>query len=231
MSSSFEQQLKERLEQSSPEDLGYRPDREQLWNRIATQQKSRKIPLRLWVSHAAAIAAGLLIGVFFLATYKDRAGDSGLKPSPAPQVTAVTPQQAAAPPATTGNTPGAPTAATQPAAVPPQQNLPVQHPQVTAQPQITAAATKTPATRADVPPAQDLPDVQEKEQAPVVAQAERRKPKVLHLMDIDNENTRVMRSPQQQNMSWAWLVPPNQATSAGTSFSAQLKQDILKFKN
>jgi hypothetical protein len=67
MKEDFERRLKQKLEQATPEELGYRPDKEQLWNRITTQQKKPKtLPLVTWITHAAAIAAGLLIGAFFL---------------------------------------------------------------------------------------------------------------------------------------------------------------------
>ena len=66
MKDAFERDLKQKLEQATPEELGLRPDKDKLWGKIATQPKPKAMPLRNWITHAAAIAAGLLIGAFFL---------------------------------------------------------------------------------------------------------------------------------------------------------------------
>ncbi len=66
MNSAFDRNIKQELENASPEMLGYRPDRDKLWDKIAEKKKKKTIPFTLWISHAAAVAAGLVIGIFFL---------------------------------------------------------------------------------------------------------------------------------------------------------------------
>ncbi len=226
MSGSFEERLKQKLEQSSPEELGYRPDREQLWHKVVTRQKRRSLPLRLWLSHAAAIAAGLLIGGFFLATYKDREAAAGLKPGQATAVVQTQQPQAAENTNAPDKAPVTPSVATVQPATRHQlqqahnpQPAKGQHPApiapVTTQQQVITAAVPAPTPE------------------PVVARVEptkTEKAKVLHLMDIDNENTRALRSPRESNNSWAWMLP-RPTGSDGTSFSQQLSEHLFHSKN
>lgn len=229
MSGSFEERLKQKLEQSSPEELGYRPDREQLWHKVVTRQKRRSLPLRLWLSHAAAIAAGLLIGGFFLATYKDREAAAGLKPGQATAVVQTQQPQAAENTNAPDKAPVTPSVATvQPATrhhlqqahnpQPAKGQPPTPITPVTTQQQVTTAAVPVP-----VPTPEPV----------VVARVEptkTAKAKVLHLMDIDNENTRALRSPRESNSSWAWMLP-RPTGSDGTSFSQQLSEHLFHSKN
>jgi len=80
MKDSFERDLKQKLEQATPEELGFRPDRDKLWSRINAQPKAKAMPLRTWITHAAAIAAGLLIGAFFLNREQQPAITTGTPP-------------------------------------------------------------------------------------------------------------------------------------------------------
>lgn len=66
MKDSFDRGIKQKLEDLTPEELGYRPDREKIWGKIAQKKKAKIIPFPSWITHAAAVAAGLLIGAFFL---------------------------------------------------------------------------------------------------------------------------------------------------------------------
>lgn len=220
MKSSLEQQLKQQLEQSSPEDLGFKPDRERMWHRIAAQQQKKTLLFRPWLTHAAAIAAGLVIGSFFLARYQEDAGQKQVVPA----VAVHTPQQQA------GAVMQQPAGQLQPAkpvtaalqhnpvtksAVQPAHAWvasPSAAGQNTTLPQPIAAAPQQPVTAT----AQPLPE-------PLVAAKEQPRVKVLHLMDINNENTRAMQQPEAQRTVWAWMAPPG-ASPGGNSFSAQVGQ-------
>lgn len=224
MKTSFDQQLKQQLDQSTPEDLGYKPDRDKLWNRIEAKQKRKTLPLRLWVSHAAAIAAGLVIGSYFLTTYRTEE-PAGLKqaaqttsqalpePTVPQKIPAAIPARVIQPPATVF--PKAHNSnnnlALQPA--PAQKNqLPTDH------------TTNTPEIIPD--PANDT------KAPPVIAQVTQPKVKVLHLMDIHNENTRLIRAEEPKpEMRWAWFLPDDNGQSGTESFSAQISQHFLHPKN
>ncbi len=71
MKSSFDQQLKQKLEHSSPEELGYPFDPEQLWNKMGIPPRQKKPVYKLWYTHAAALAAGLITGALLLALLQE----------------------------------------------------------------------------------------------------------------------------------------------------------------
>ncbi len=228
MKPSFDQRLKQQLEQSSPEDLGYRPDRDKLWSRIEAKQKRQTLPLRLWVSHAAAIAAGLVVGSYFLTTYNRHEDPGGVKQIEQ-ATTGIVPEQ---------HNDSAPTVTVAPKVrdeAVQQQPLPglQQHPAPIGKPSQMAGTAQQPATQKTAmgqsPQLTNAAPVQE--QAPVIAQAAQPKAKVLHLMDIDNENTRVMRQSPEHNMTWAWMLPANRVESNQASFSEQLGQHLFHIKN
>lgn len=70
MEDHFDRDIKQKLEGLTPEELGYRPDREKLWQQVSGKKKSKTIPFPTWITHAAAIAAGLLIGAYFFSREK-----------------------------------------------------------------------------------------------------------------------------------------------------------------
>lgn len=223
MKSSFDQQLKKQLEESSPEDLGYKPDRDKLWSRIEAKQTRKRMPLRLWVSHAAAIAAGLIIGYFLLTTYNQDAGQAGIKQVEQSTATLLPQQETQA-----------------------QKQLPTAHqtavqPATAAIPKVHAGNNKTALPRQkqeSLPektslPSPVIPVPEDRTEAPpVMAHVVQPKVKVLHLMDIKNENARLMRVKEPQpETGWARLIPDSDIKSNTETFSAQISKHILHTKN
>jgi hypothetical protein len=225
MKTSFDQQLKQQLDQSRPEDLGYKPDRDKLWGRIEAKQKRKTLPLRLWISHAAAIAAGLVVGSYFLTTY-NKSEEPAVLGQAGQMATQVVPKPAASQ--------AIPVAAPVPVTQPPASLLPKAHNSNT-----NLALHGLPAQKLQLPAdkttntTEIIPDPGNGTKTlPEVAQVTLPKVRVLHLMDIHNENTRLMRADEPKpEMRWAWLLPDNNGQSGTESFSAQISQHILHPKN
>src|SRR5262245_34830085 len=83
MDHSFDRKLKQKLEDQSPEALGHRPDRERMWQQISGRQKRKPFILPAWASHAAAVAAGLLIGILLLSRHREAAPLTAMHTLPA----------------------------------------------------------------------------------------------------------------------------------------------------
>ncbi|GEM_PF-5549818 len=64
MKNSFDK-IRNSLEEASPEDIGLPLDREKLWAKVEAKQRRKTIVFRPWLSHAAAVAAGLIVGIYF----------------------------------------------------------------------------------------------------------------------------------------------------------------------
>ncbi len=223
MKSSFDQQIKQQLEQSSPEDLGYKPDRDKLWNRIEAKQNRKRVPIRMWLSHAAAIAAGLIIGSYFLTTYRQDPAQQDIKQTEQPTATTVVPRQDSLQTAVLHGQ-HSPLPATAQAKPNRSQHTPV--------PQPTAQQQPEPVVAAQQQSEQDNLPADKTAEQPVVAQATRPKVKVLHLMDMHNENTKLIQAePIQPDTRWAWLLPEQTEKSGTESFSAQVVKHILHPKN
>lgn len=191
MDNSFDRDLKRKLENQSPESLGFRPDRDKLWQQIESGKKKKTRLVPLWLSHTGAVAAGLLIAFFVLSR---RAAEPEHRPmavhvqpairtitdtvyAPAtPQTVQQQPQVAAVATAPSGSRQK--TAALPPAVVP-------------------RKGTATPEPPAPAQP-EPVPVTDPKTEAPLVlAAAPRQHRKVMHLADMDNENT--MSRPRQKN--------------------------------
>lgn len=65
MEHSFDRDIKQKLQDITPEEAGYRPDRDKLWQSIEAKKAPKRKTLPFWLGHAAAVAAGLLLGFFF----------------------------------------------------------------------------------------------------------------------------------------------------------------------
>jgi hypothetical protein len=65
MENHFDKDLKDRLGDASLPEAGLRLDKDKLWSRIEKKKAKKRIAFLPWVSHAAAIAAGLALGIFF----------------------------------------------------------------------------------------------------------------------------------------------------------------------
>jgi len=168
----FEDHIKNRMEEAAPEALGYRPDREALWSRIAAGRPARRpLPFRNWVTHAAAIAAGFLLALVLL--------------QDDPQKTAA-PERAQATVAAQGPVPetAAPPAKRSPAAVAAHRKPVAVH-----RPQPGPLQRQEPVNEAQ--PAPPEPVFQAPQDQPAATVAAAPAPKqlpVLHLNELDNEN-------------------------------------------
>lgn len=216
MDNSFDRLLKQKLADQSPESLGFRPDREKLWQQVEAKKKQKARLIPLWLSHTAAVAAGLLIAFFFLPHKSDHTTsiapavanrqtivktDTVLVMQPAPAASHST--IATAPPHRSHSTAATSVIVPGPA----------------------APAKKTPVPAIVVTDKEPEAPVDE----PVVAAAPKQAPKVLHLADMNNENT---VSPQRRNQPGAFL-PANLALpgDGGTALSATAVQLFTKSKN
>ena len=63
MEHEFDDELRQRLERTTPESAGFQLNKEALWRKIEQKQKKKSKLLLKWLSHTAAVAAGLLIGI------------------------------------------------------------------------------------------------------------------------------------------------------------------------
>ena len=71
MENHFDKDLKDRLGEASLPEAGLRLDKDKLWSRIEKKKAKKRIAFLPWLSHAAAIAAGLAFGFFFF-VHKDQ---------------------------------------------------------------------------------------------------------------------------------------------------------------
>ena len=66
MNNDLDKQLRDLLDASSPADAGFELNKERVWRTIDSKQETKVIPFRKWISHAAAVAAGILLCLPFL---------------------------------------------------------------------------------------------------------------------------------------------------------------------
>lgn len=66
MKNDLDKQIKGLLEDATPADAGFELDRNAVWNRVESKQKAKAIPFRKWISHAAAAVIGILLCLPFL---------------------------------------------------------------------------------------------------------------------------------------------------------------------
>lgn len=87
MHNEHEDNLKSRLNEAAPEALGYRPDREKIWAKVNARPAAKVWPLGRWFSHAAAVAAGLVLGFFLWpGTTEKQEERVAVHPDPVPQL-------------------------------------------------------------------------------------------------------------------------------------------------
>lgn len=176
MKEAFDRELKKKLEGLRPGEAGFTPAYDRIWERVQAGKKQPAVlPWRSWLSHAAAIAAGLVLGIFLLRPSE--------KPHPPTAVVSVADRQPApapaGPPIVIRDTlyvqvPARVTPPRRPATGTPVQTVPAptlqQHIATVSPDTVPQALTKEPAQEALLATAKPAPL------------------KVLHLSDIDNEN-------------------------------------------
>lgn len=221
MKNSFDK-IKNSLEEASPEDIGLPLDREKLWAKVEAKQRKRTIVFRPWISHAAAVAAGLIVGIYFWS------GSDNAAPETNP---AIVHQSGPAKPAQVDHNKIDDTAIAsraseatvntrdkkivQPAAIPTSNQQQVQ---------IQEELTKVPAPIIAEPP------------APVIIASNtpsRRKQKVLHLADMKNENgsKQIMQDPNGKSFLKQLMDRQGQQEQSTETVSAIVAGYLKKHNN
>jgi hypothetical protein len=209
MKNTFDKDLKQRLDSASLQEAGLRFDKEKLWGKIEKKKAKKRIPFLPWISHVAAVAAGLAAGIFLFVHKDQQQGNHQVvvQQKEIPVLKTITdtvyivknePQQHQKPASVT----------------------------VIKIPQQTTVAT----TQKTLPPTPDniLP---EKEEQPVLAVSERVQPKVLHLADIENENAKPHTWERKRNTFFVTLPDRSQSGSSTESFSMLVAQKLNLTKN
>ncbi len=217
MEDHFDRDIKQKLEGITPEELGYRPDREKLWQQVSGKKKTRSIPFPAWITHAAAIAAGLLIGAYFFSREKGPEqmpvplAHTGTVVAPPAKTTVdtvyVTRQVAIAKPATSG-----------PVTQPVKQNAGIPSKETTiAKEQHEPARVTVPSPAPQEPLVAIAPTVQQR--------------KVMHLSDMGNENA-IAKPKTTENMAF-FNIFSNQEVAQGsqTTLSMLVGQQFGPEKN
>ena len=178
MAKDFEKLVNEKMEAATLKDVMPDFDKEAMWNELDNRlpQPIKKKILPLWWTHAAAVAAGILLGVVLIRSLSGD-GNSGIKEN---TVTTVIKQDAAPVVVVKRDTVFIPVQPAVPVKevivrkkqVMPHQQLPVQE----------HAAVETQEIE------QLLPETAKNTEQQPVAQIKPRKKKAVHLLDIDNEN-------------------------------------------
>lgn|GEM_PF-6286046 len=71
MESSFDSQLRKKLEGIRPEEAGLTFDGERVWEKINSGSRKRVLPFQAWATHAAAVIAGMLIAGYFISRHEN----------------------------------------------------------------------------------------------------------------------------------------------------------------
>ncbi|KAA5534495.1 hypothetical protein F0919_07690 [Taibaiella lutea] len=66
MKNDFDKQIKNLLDGASAADAGFNLDKKAVWDRIESKQQTKIIPFKKWISHAAAVIIGILLCLPFL---------------------------------------------------------------------------------------------------------------------------------------------------------------------
>jgi hypothetical protein len=210
MKNEFDKDLKQRLDNASLQEAGLRFDKDKLWGKIEKKKAKKRIPFLPWVSHAAAVAAGLAIGIFFF-VHKDQ--------QPASDHQVVVQQKETPIVKTTTDT------------VYIVKNETPQH-----QKPASATIIKTPQQASIAVEQKNLPGAANtilpaKEEQSVLAMNERIHPKVLHLSDMENENAQSNTREQKKPSSIFVLSSQNQSESTSETFSMLIAQKLKLTKN
>jgi hypothetical protein len=210
MKNAFDKDLKQRLDNASLQEAGLSFDKDKLWGKIEKKKAKKRIPFLPWISHAAAVAAGLAIGVFFF-VHKDQ--------QPANDHQVVVQEKEV------------PILKTITDTVYIVKNESSQHQQPA-----SATITKTP-QQAFVETAQKtLPGtkgniLQVKEEQPILAVNEHAQPKVLHLADIENENSKPRIRGRETPLFFVAFPERNQSGLSTETFSMLVAQKLNLTKN
>lgn len=209
MKNAFDKDLKQRLDNASLQEAGLPFDKDKLWGKIEKKKAKKQIAFLPWISHAAAIAAGLAAGIFLFVP-KDQQVDNHQ----------VVVQQKEVPVVQT---------IIDTVYIVKNENSQHQKPA-----SVTITKTQQQAPAATVQ--KTLPGITDnvlpaKEEQPALAVNERVQPKVLHLADIENENAQPHTWERKKNTFFVILPDRNQSGSGTESFSMLVAQKLNLTKN
>jgi flagellar basal body-associated protein FliL len=211
MKNTFDKDLKQRLDNASLQEAGLHFDKEKLWGKIEKKKAKKRIPFLPWISHTAAVAAGLAVGIF-LFVHKDQQQNDHhvvVQQKEVPVLKTITDtvyivkneqQHQKAAVVSISKTPQ----------------------------QISVAMTQKTLSGTPRTPDNILPV---KEEQPALAVNERVQPKVLHLTDIENENAQPHTWERKRNSFFVTLPDRSQSVSSTESFSMLVAQKLNLTKN
>lgn len=214
MEHSFDRDIKQKLQDITPEEAGYRPDRDKLWQSIEAKKAPKRKALPFWLGHAAAVAAGLLLGFFFFYPGKNiQQEHTVVGTHVAPIIKTIRDTVYMQQPAT---------------------SVPVPAPSMAAHssghPGTPAAAKAGGPVPVQLPAEEQLPVRDPAPQEPLLAVNKPAPIKVLHLSDIDNENAH--SKPEKQKVYALFniiRIPTTSEDPTGTltmSIGEQISQSI-----
>lgn len=209
MKNTFDKDLKQRLDEASLPEAGLRFDKDKLWGKIEKKKAKKRISFLPWISHAAAVAAGLAAGIF-LFVHKDQ---------PASDHSVIVQQKETPVLRTITDT-----------------VYIVKHEKEQTQPSVLRKTTKAqqPVAVATVQQPVKIitdPKLPEKEAQPVIALHKPNPPKVMHLIDMDNENAQPYTRERKRNTFFVNLSDRSQSGSGTESFSMLVAQKLNLTKN
>jgi hypothetical protein len=209
MKNAFDKDLKQRLDEASLQEAGLRFDKDKLWVKIEKKKAKKRIAFLPWLSHAAAIAAGLAAGIFLFVPKDRQVNDHK-----------VIVQQKEVPVLKTIID-----------TVYIVKNEEQQH-----QKPASITIIKTPqrapvATTQKVSPGIIDHTLPIKEEQPALAINEHVQPKVLHLTDIGNENAQSHTKERRKNTFFVTLPDRNQSGLNTETFSMLVAQKLNLKKN
>lgn len=208
MKNTFDKDLKQRLDEASLPEAGLRFDKNKLWDKIEKKKAKKRIAFLPWISHAAAVAAGLVLGIF-LFMHKDQ---------PASRYQVIVKQKEV------------PVLRTITDTVYIVQNEQHKHPKPVSV-TTTGIPQQAPVLTQKVSPGTQDHALQVKEEQPALVINERVQPKVLHLTDIGNENAQSHAKERKKNTFFVTLPDRHESGLSTETFSMLVTQKLNLKKN
>lgn len=210
MENKFDKDLKQRLDDTSLPEAGLRFDKDKLWGKIEKKKTKKRIAFLPWISHTAAVAAGLAAGIF-LFVHKDHLPENDHQ---------VVIQQKEIPVVQT---------VTDTVYIVRNENLPHQK-------SASGTITKTQPQTIIETEQKTLPGAANsvlpvKEEQTALATNKRVQPKVLHIADMENENAQSNIREQKKPQSFFALSNQDRSGSISETFSMSLAQKLNLTKN
>lgn len=215
MEQDFDKDLKQRLDNASLPEAGVRFDKDKLWAKIENKKNRKRVSFLPWVSHAAAVAAGLAIGIFFFTRANNEEPDTTnvavhQQEQPATAPTRDTVYLAKQESKKQSNNPKA---------------LPVTRHQ---QEQKPAQETVIANEKQPYPEKEEMP---QPAPAPIFAAVQHKQTKVLHLSDMGNENANPKVWREKKSIFNVTQYNGNQSEQGTETVTALIAQKLKLTRN